>query len=157
VDDPTSDTNCVADDAERSELLAQMRDVLTSLRSVADERLAIHEITYKQGVPLRHLLEGSSPSVLELANSVGIDPGSMTRMIDRLEAKGLVERQRSPTDRRIVEVRLLAPGARVAAQVDDVLAGVSEDHLTDFSRQERANLRELLERMRSNGRTTTIP
>jgi DNA-binding MarR family transcriptional regulator len=72
-------------------------------------------------------------------------------MLERLETKGLVQRHRSPDDRRVVEVNLLAAGAPIAALVDDVLLGVAEDHLKDFSQAERAKLRELLERMRTNG------
>ena len=129
-----------------------MKEVLTSLRSLADERLAIHEISYKQGVPLRYLHWQSPCSVTELATAVGVDVGAMTRMLERLETKGLVERHRSPDDRRVVEVNLLDAGVAIAALVDDVLLGVADDHLKDFSQAERAKLRELLERMRTNGR-----
>jgi DNA-binding HxlR family transcriptional regulator len=41
---------------------------------------------------------------------LGIDAGAITRMLDRLEAKGLVERVRSETDRRVVHVRLTEAG-----------------------------------------------
>jgi len=140
---------------DRSEILHEMKEVLTSLRSLADERLAIHEISYKQGVPLRYLHRGSPRNVTGLAIAVGIDVGAMTRMLGRLEAKGLVERHRLVDDRRVVQVVLLAPGAAIAACVDDVLLGVAEDHLKDFSPQERAELRGLLERMRANGRASS--
>lgn len=152
MDDPTVDSSRAADHAERSGVPAQMREVLVSLKALADARLSAHRISYKQGEPLRHLNGASSRSVSELASAVGIDTGAMTRMLERLEAKGLVERHRSPIDRRVVEVRLLAPGARIASQVDALLASVSEDHLSGFSREERTQLRGLLERMRVNGR-----
>jgi len=78
----------------------------------------------------------------------------MARMLERLEAKGLVERHRSSVDRRVVEVRLLEPGASTAAQVADVLEGALKDHLAGFSANERKRPHELLERMRINGRAT---
>jgi DNA-binding MarR family transcriptional regulator len=151
TDDVGSKASSDLDAVDRSQITREMKEVLTSLRSLADERLAIHEISYKQGVPLRYLHWRSPCSVTQLATAVGVDVGAMTRMLERLETKGLVQRHRSPDDRRVVEVNLLAAGAPIAALVDDVLLGVAEDHLKDFSQAERAKLRELLERMRTNG------
>ena len=141
--------------AEQGQILGEMKEVLTSLQLQADERLAIYQISYKQGVPLKYLNRRTSLNVTELAAAAEIHAGAMTRMLERLEAKGLLERRRSSSDRRIVDVRLLEPGAAVAAEIDDLLGGVEEDHLKDFSLQERARLREFLERMRVNGRAPT--
>lgn len=152
MDDVGGRPNRELDAAERSQINREMKEVLTSLRSLADERLAIHEISYRQGVPLRYLHWRSPCNVTELATAVGVDVGAMTRMLERLETKGLLERHRSPGDRRMVEVSLLEAGAPVAALVDGVLLSVAEDHLKDFSLAERAQLRELLMRMRANGR-----
>jgi DNA-binding MarR family transcriptional regulator len=152
VDDMGTRTERELEAAERGRIAREMKEVLTSLRSLADERLAIHNISYKQGVPLRYLHWQSPCNVTELATAVGIDVGAMTRMLERLETKGLLERHRSPDDRRVVEVSLLEAGAPIAALVDDVLVSVAEDHLKDFSLAERAQLRQLLERMRVNGR-----
>ena len=156
TDDVGSKASCELDALDRSQIAREMKEVLSSLRSLADERLAIHEISYKQGVPLRYLHWRSPCSVTQLATAVGVDVGAMTRMLERLETKGLVQRHRSPDDRRVVEVNLLAAGAPIAALVDDVLLGVAEDHLKDFSQAERAKLRELLERMRTNGHTRAL-
>jgi DNA-binding MarR family transcriptional regulator len=152
MDDLASRMIRVLEEGERSQITQEMKEVLASLRSLADERLAIHQISYKQGVPLRYLNRRSSCNVTELAKAAGVDLGAMTRMLERLEAKGLLERRRSSTDRRVVYVSLLEAGATIAALVDDVLVSVAEDHLKDFALQERTRLRELLERMRVNGR-----
>jgi DNA-binding MarR family transcriptional regulator len=150
--DLTSRTIPVLDEAERSQIAKEMKEVLASLRFLADERLAVHQISHKQGVPLRYLNRRSTCNVTELATAAGTDLGAMTRMLERLEAKGFLERRRSSTDRRVVYVSLLEAGATIAAVVDDVLVRVTEAHLKDFTLQERAQLCEFLERMRANGR-----
>jgi DNA-binding MarR family transcriptional regulator len=111
TDDMGSRANRELDAVERGRITREMKEVLTSLRSLADERLAVHEISYKQGVPLKYLHWRSPCSVTGLATAVGIDAGAMTRMLERLETKGLVERHRSPDDRRVVEINLLGAGA----------------------------------------------
>lgn len=55
------------------------------------------------------LIEGDLP-IRKLANACGCTDANMTGVIDRLTSKGLVDRVRHPTDRRIIRVRLLAKG-----------------------------------------------
>jgi DNA-binding MarR family transcriptional regulator len=71
----------------------------------------------------------------------------MTRLIDRLAAKGLVERLRSATDRRVVVLTLTPAGQVVAAHIPQVLADVNNAYLQGFSRDEWQKLTLLLRRM----------
>ena len=80
-----------------------------------------------------------------------IDAGAVTRMLDRLEAKGLLERVRSEADRRVVHLRLTAAGEAVAKKVPYVLAAVNNDFLRGFSDADWKQLRRLLGRMSDNG------
>jgi DNA-binding MarR family transcriptional regulator len=80
-----------------------------------------------------------------------IDAGATTRLIDRLAAKGLVERERSAADRRVVMLRLTAAGEAVSACVPQVLAEVNNAYLRGFSRDEWQLLKQLLRRMLDNG------
>ena len=75
----------------------------------------------------------------------------MTRMLDRLEAKGLIERVRSETDRRVVHLRLTDAGEAATAKIPHVLASVNNDFLQGFSEREWRQLRKLVERMTANG------
>ncbi len=86
-----------------------------------------------------------------LARDLETDPASMTRALDRLEAKGLVARERSTTDRRVVQLALTPEGDKVAAQVPPVLADVLNGHLSDFTHDEWQLLLRLLRRMLANG------
>lgn len=56
----------------------------------------------------------------ELCRYLGLDSGSMTRMLDRLEHKGLIQRQRCPEDRRQVRLALTADGQRLADRLPEV-------------------------------------
>ena len=75
----------------------------------------------------------------------------MTRAIDRMEAKGLVQRNRSTTDRRVVQLALTDEGQRVAALVPPVLADVLNGHLSDFTHDEWLLLLRMLRRVLANG------
>jgi len=75
----------------------------------------------------------------------------MTRALDRLEAKGLVRRERSEQDRRVVNLELTDEGQRLAGVVPAVLAEVLNVHLAGFSHEEWQTLLKLLRKMIANG------
>lgn len=129
-----------------------MRRVISSIRSQADAQLSTHGLTYVQWLPLLKLSHCTTPpTVATLARDLETDPAAMTRVLDRLEAKGLVQRERSSADRRVVQVCLTPEGQAVAAQVPPVLADVLNTHLSDFSPEEWQLLLQLLRRMLANG------
>lgn len=128
-----------------------MRKVVESIRVQADARLAVHGVTAVQWVPLFLLLQSGRSTVAALSRQIEIDPGAITRALDRLEAKALVQRQRCSQDRRVVHVVLTEAGRKVAEQVPAVLAEVLNGHLCDFSLEEWEQLQHLLQRMLLNG------
>lgn len=128
-----------------------MRKVLSSIRTQADGQLATHDLTYAQWLPLYKISRCKDTTVASLARDLENDPAAMTRALDRLETKGLVVRERSTTDRRVVQLALTAEGQKVAAQVPAVLSNVLNGHLSDFTRDEWQTLLGLLRRMQSNG------
>ena len=75
----------------------------------------------------------------------------MTRLLDRLEKKGLCKRVRSTEDRRVVNIELTPEGEASIAEVPAVLADVLNAHLAGFSKSEWQALRSYLERMLANG------
>ena len=82
-----------------------MRRVLGSILQQADAQLVEHGLTYVQWLPLYKLLLCSDATNAALAKDLGMDPASVTRALDRIEAKGLLRRERSTADRRVVRVR----------------------------------------------------
>jgi len=113
--------------------------------------MAEHGLTDAQWKPLWMLASGRASTANELARCTHIDAGAMTRMIDRLAAKGLVDRVRSDTDRRVVQLKLTPAGEQAVAEVPNVLAAVNNDFLRGFSTEEFHQLEQALTRMQANG------
>jgi DNA-binding MarR family transcriptional regulator len=127
-----------------------MRRVLIAITQAADRRLEPDGLTHTQWGPLFMLRSSRASTVAELARELQTDPGAMTRLLDRLEAKGLCRRERSTDDRRVVRIALTPEGDAAAARVPAVLAQVMNQALSGFSRSEWESLKEMLGRMLVN-------
>ncbi|MDD4886880.1 MAG: MarR family transcriptional regulator [Thiomonas sp.] len=108
------------------------------------------DLTGTQWHPLLHVHQGCD-TVAACAREMQTDAGAMTRMLDRLEAKGLLVRERSVSDRRVVNLVLTPRGTEIAAQIPHVLAEVLNEHLRGFSAEEFAQMLTLLQRFITNG------
>lgn len=90
----------------------------------------------------------------EMSRVLSYDTGSMTRMLDRLEKKGFLVRQRSLADRRVVELTLTPLGRDAAQQLPDLISQVLSDQLRGFAADEVATLVRLLQRFIANDPAT---
>jgi DNA-binding MarR family transcriptional regulator len=129
----------------------QIVSLMGTMRREVESRMAALGLTDAQWKPLWMLSSGRADTAHEMARLLEVDAGAMTRLIDRLETKGLLERVRSETDRRVVMLRLTADGQRAAAQVPHVLASVNNDFLRGFTEAEWLQLTALIGRMSANG------
>ncbi len=127
-----------------------MRQVLNGMAQATELRLEPHGLTNAQWMPLFKLRLGAADTVAELARECRADAGAMTRMLDRLEAKGLCRRVRSTADRRVVRIQLTADGEQAADKVPPAIAEVLNGYLAGFTRDEWAQLKSLLRRMLAN-------
>jgi DNA-binding MarR family transcriptional regulator len=80
----------------------------------------------------------------ELSKLLGIDTGLMTRMLDKLEGKGLIVRSRDTEDRRVVNLSLTGSGRAVAAQIPEIAPAVLNERLKKFTKAELDEFRRLL-------------
>ena len=124
-----------------------LHQVVTAMRRRIEQAMAAHELTAAQWYPLWKLERDGPCTAQELAREMDSDAGATTRLVDRLVAKGLIERERLHVDRRRVMLRLTPQGKAVAAHVPGVLAEVNNAFLRDFSRDEWQQLKGLLRRM----------
>jgi DNA-binding MarR family transcriptional regulator len=122
---------------------------LSMLRSV-DARMQPLELTAMQWEPLLLLALGRADTVAALARECQMDCGAMTRMLDRLEQKQLLLRQRSDADRRVVHLSLTAKGRESAAGIPALMREELQRHLNGFSPQDQQALITLLTRMLEN-------
>jgi DNA-binding MarR family transcriptional regulator len=127
-----------------------LHQLAQSMRRQVAQGMAEHELTAAQWYPLWKLKRDGPSTSQELARDMDVDAGAMTRLIHRLVAKGLVQRERSRTDRRTVSLSLSAAGDAVAGHVPDVLAAVNNTYLRGFSDDEWHRLQALLRKMLAN-------
>src|SRR3546814_9438062 len=105
--------------------------------------------TSSQYVTMKKLATGTA-GVTELARAAEVNPGAMTRLLDRLEAKGLVARTADPTDRRALNIHLTESGLAIWQDINKCGERVRERALAGMSEEERSVLTQLLERARDN-------
>jgi DNA-binding MarR family transcriptional regulator len=95
-------------------LLSRVRvEMLTALdrELEADKRLAPLELSAAQLIIIANLAGAEGPmSASDLCKGISYDAGAMTRMLDRLESKGLIRRNRSAQDRRLMHLELTEEG-----------------------------------------------
>src|SRR4051812_10360080 len=68
------------------------------------------EVSFVQWVVMMHLRDGIASTAAELSQHICHDSGALTRILDQLEKRELIERNRSLKDRRIVELKLTQNG-----------------------------------------------
>ncbi|WP_076999183.1 MarR family winged helix-turn-helix transcriptional regulator [Variovorax sp. KK3] len=133
-----------------------MRRITTMLGQTVGNRMSEPSgPTFPQWAPLYKLHLGTATTVAELARECQLDTGAMTRLLDRLEAKGLCRRVRSVSDRRVVNIELTDEGRDAARQVPHVLCGVQNELLEGFSREEWMQLKSYLRRLLDNAQAVS--
>jgi DNA-binding MarR family transcriptional regulator len=124
------------------------RDLTTTL----DRRLAPLGVTTQQAALLGLAGTGTAtPS--QLMTELGTDTAGMTRLLDRLEAKGLITRAPNPADRRSVVVKATKDGLGLIPQLNPVFAQVTGELFEGFTDDEIDTLISQLHRMRENLRS----
>ena len=116
-----------------------------------DAELQPYDLTGPQWVPLLVLSKGRADTVAGCARAIEVDTGAMTRMLDRLEAKGFVSRNRSREDRRVVNVELTKAGHEIVKLIPPSICRVLNRHLRGFNEKEFETFKDLLRRFLNNG------
>ncbi len=117
-------------------------------RRAADQALADHGLSQATAHPLRVLSRrGKCVRQGVLADEIGIEGPSLVRLIDLLQAEGLVERREDPTDRRAKTLHLTAKGEAKAEEVNRVLRRVRANLLKDIPPEDLAVTYDVLQRI----------
>ncbi|MEV0003862.1 MarR family transcriptional regulator [Micromonospora sp. NPDC050980] len=124
-------------------LYAASRALTDVYRPILDE----HGLTYPQYLVLLVLWEhgDEAPTVSELGVRLRLDSGTLSPLLKRLEAAGLLVRTRSAVDERRVEVSLTAQGRALRERMADVPLRVAR--ATGLTEAELVNLRDTLTRV----------
>lgn len=115
-----------------------------------DAELARFEVSAAQFVVVASLAMGEADSASQLCKGISYDAGAMTRMIDRLESKGLIRRRRDADDRRLVNIELTEQGKEAFPRMRVCAMGVLNRFLRGFTQGEARQLESFLHRMLEN-------
>ncbi len=129
-------------------LFRQVRDAMWA-RMELELAGAGHELTFSQFIAIKKLATGTA-SVTDLARAADLNPGAMTRLLDKLEARGLIERVADPADRRALHIHLTPAGIAIWRDVDQLGQRVRERALHGMDEATRVQLTRLLEQVRDN-------
>nr|WP_042193584.1 MarR family transcriptional regulator [Kibdelosporangium sp. MJ126-NF4]CEL20784.1 Transcriptional regulator, MarR family [Kibdelosporangium sp. MJ126-NF4]CTQ98412.1 Transcriptional regulator, MarR family [Kibdelosporangium sp. MJ126-NF4] len=135
---PTSDDQATAD----RELCGLVNALAHQIETHVRDRAGTIGLTPAQAVALREL---TGPMTMrDLAERMSCEPSNATFIIDRLEEKGLVERQTTPRDRRVKQIVLTADGVQVRERLLALL--IQGSPLQPLTQQEQQTLHQLLAR-----------
>lgn len=124
--------------------------VRTEFLMALDKQLAPFDITAAQYVVMVMIANGQADSTSCLCKNMSYDPGAMTRMIDRLEAKGLVRRERPEENRRVVVIHMTEDGKAMYPQLVEASVGVLNTLLRGFTKAEVKQFEGFLQRILLN-------
>jgi MarR family transcriptional regulator, organic hydroperoxide resistance regulator len=146
---PVPDQADVADPAPSiDELVALLFQLTGDLRQKFTDHAAELDLSFPQAMALREL--NDPLPMRELAQRLCCDASNVTGIVDRLEARELVERRVAPDDRRVKHLVLTEEGRAVRESHRDRLA--VDLPLLDLSPEDRRSLAQLLRRSVGEGR-----
>jgi DNA-binding MarR family transcriptional regulator len=134
-----------------------IKRVRGAMAMALDRELVDFDISHDQLTSLMLIARTNGATAAELSREISCDTSSMTRMIDRLEAKGMVKRSRSEDDRRIIWIAITDTGRALADRLPEALVRVTNRHLAGFSAEEVESLRSMLRRMLDNSGENPAP
>jgi DNA-binding MarR family transcriptional regulator len=129
-------------------LFRQLRDAMWA--RMAEELATLgHDLTFSQYITLKKLADGTA-GVTDLARAAEVDPGAMTRLLDKLEAKGLISRGAVPGDRRAINIQLTDAGLLIWQDINQCGMRVRERAMHGLGEPDREQLIRLLMQVRDN-------
>jgi DNA-binding MarR family transcriptional regulator len=123
--------------------------VRVALLESLDRALSPLNVTSAQYVILSILASGAD-SASQICRGISYDAGAMTRMIDRLEQRGLLKRVRVADDRRTVKLQLTDEGKTLYPKMRASAMEVINGLLRGFTKAEARQLEDFLKRMLEN-------
>ena len=113
-----------------------MRRIEKLMSSFIESRFDTRDISFQQWVALKVIRDGVARSAGELARELGNTTGATTRLIDVLEARGLLDRDRGSADRRVVQLVLTEEGEAAILALQPPVVDAWNAVLADFEQEE---------------------
>lgn len=132
------------------DLLLLLNDVARLLRTRFDQRARSRGMTRAQWVILARVNANPGLSQNELAALLEVEPISVGRLIDRLQARGLIERRADPSDRRIHRLHLLPAAGPDLEEISKAREVLGAELLDGVDAETRTRMVDALLRMKNN-------
>lgn len=116
------------------------------MQTEAEVELAAFGLRARHVIALTLLRDLGEQSQSDLPATLGMDPTNVVALLNELEAEDLVQRRRSPQDRRRHTVALTDTGRARLKEIEHLLAGVEQQVLDPLTREEQQTLYALLSR-----------
>ena len=127
-----------------------LHDVARLMRKRFEQNARDLGLTRSQCQVLAHLARNEGIQQSALADILEVEPITLTRILDRLEDGGLVERQPHPTDRRVRLLRLTEAARPLLAEIFAIGALTRGEAMEGVSDEDRDRLFEVLSSMKAN-------
>lgn len=129
---------------------ALLHDVAHALRMTIDRAVEPHNLTRAKWLALGILSRREGLTQAELANELELGAATVGRLVERLEARGFVERKPDPVDARVKRLFVKNEARSELDALEKVSADVRKSALKGISSDEQATLAQLLRRMKQN-------
>ncbi|SDH94065.1 transcriptional regulator SlyA [Pseudomonas panipatensis] len=129
----------------------QLAQASRAWRAELDRRLSHLGLSQARWLVLLHLARNAGiPTQRELAQSVGVEGPTLARLLDGLEAQGLVRRQAVAEDRRAKRICLTPKADVLIADIENIAASVRNDVLSGIDEADIATCQKILSRILAN-------
>jgi DNA-binding MarR family transcriptional regulator len=112
------------------------------------QKVAALNVTATQAMVLRFLFDRDEVNSSELGSRTELDSATLTGILDRLEAAGIIERRPNPTDRRAIHIHLTGKGRGAAKEISRLVGTANTEFLGSLNASEEKELRRLLDKVR---------
>ncbi|HET7910871.1 MAG TPA: MarR family transcriptional regulator [Pseudolabrys sp.] len=136
--------------ADAREYIFLMHELAHLMRTLFDQRARARGMTRAQWVILKRLDHTPGLSQNELASLIEVEPITVGRLIDRLEARGLVERRSDPRDRRIHRLHLAAKAKPILREITQNIVEIDKIMSSGISEKALEELAAHLKTMKAN-------
>jgi len=120
----------------------------SAMREQFNHALAESDVTWPQWMILNVLHHGLAITPAQIADNIGVDRSAVTRLVDRLEKKGLVARSFDGIDRRSIQISMTSNGIQLVGSVNAAARAHQDAFLADLPSTEcrglKGNIQKLL-------------
>lgn len=122
-----------------------------------NQQLKEEEVTWPQWMVLNVLQQGLAKTPAGIAENIGIDRSAITRLLDRLEKKSLINREHDKLDRRSVNVHITDNGSELMSKLNQAAKAHQEHFLSSLHATEYRSFKGNLQKMLRLGGVDSLP